>query len=93
VIADRYHVHVLGTPREVRNALRYVLENGRHHGVHQGTFDPASSAAWFDGWRADARRLAAAAAPAGPAFVAAAHSWLLRSGWRRHGRLVAVAEC
>jgi REP element-mobilizing transposase RayT len=89
VIADRYHARALRTPREVRNALRYVLENARHHGVHRGGFDPASSAAWFDGWRADARELAAAAARAGPAFVAGARSWLLRTGWRRHGRLAA----
>lgn len=31
VLADRYHVHVLSTPREVRNALRYVLLNARKH--------------------------------------------------------------
>ena len=31
VFADRYHDRVLKTPREVRNALRYVLGNGRKH--------------------------------------------------------------
>jgi putative transposase len=31
VFADRYHVHVLATPREVANTLRYVLENHRKH--------------------------------------------------------------
>jgi hypothetical protein len=87
-VADRYHVHVLQTPREVRNALRYVLENARHHGAFRGGFDRASSAPWFDGWRADARELATAAARAGPAFVTAARTWLLRTGWRRQGRLV-----
>jgi REP element-mobilizing transposase RayT len=89
VVCDR-HARVLKTPREVRNALAYVLRNAQHHGAHCGPFDPASSAAWFDGWRADARALAAAAARAGPAFVAAARTWLLRVGWRCHGRIPAV---
>lgn len=31
VLADRYHLHVLRTPREVSNALRDVLLNARHH--------------------------------------------------------------
>ena len=40
----------LGTPREVRNALVYVLLNFRKHlRVKTGT-DPRSSAAWFEGW-------------------------------------------
>ena len=32
VIGDRYHTRALGTPREVRNALRYVLLSFRRHG-------------------------------------------------------------
>ena len=31
VLADRYHARLLPTPREVRNALRYVLLNARRH--------------------------------------------------------------
>src|SRR4029079_2153627 len=31
VLADRYHSRLLDTPREVRNALRYVLLNARRH--------------------------------------------------------------
>ena len=31
VFADRYHSHVLGTRREVANAVRYVTGNYRHH--------------------------------------------------------------
>jgi REP element-mobilizing transposase RayT len=31
VFADRYHAHVLATPREVANTVRYVLENYRKH--------------------------------------------------------------
>jgi hypothetical protein len=45
---DRYHSHVLSTRREVANALRYVLENFRHHprpDVAPIGLDPGSSAA------------------------------------------------
>jgi transposase len=58
VIADRSHVHVLKTPREVRNAIAYVLLNARRHRAKQGRrpsatarVDPASSGRWFSGWR------------------------------------------
>ena len=61
VLADRYHLRVLRTPREVRNALAYVLLNARRHlakrlprGVRMPAprgVDPASSGRWFDGWR------------------------------------------
>lgn len=46
---DRYHSHVLATRREVAYALRYVLENVRHHlrpDVAPQGLDPCSSAAW-----------------------------------------------
>ena len=33
VFTDRYHCRALRTPREVRNALVYVLLNGRKHAV------------------------------------------------------------
>jgi putative transposase len=31
VFADRYHAHLLATPREVANTIRYVLENYKKH--------------------------------------------------------------
>ena len=53
VFGDRYHSRVLGSPREVRNALIYVLQNGHKHARHhQGLptpLDPFSSAPWFPG--------------------------------------------
>jgi hypothetical protein len=83
VLADRYHARVLKTPREVRNALAYVLLNGRRHAGHKAkqaaTLDPASSGRWFDGWASKVG--AARDAPA----VARAHTWLIIKGWRRHG--------
>jgi len=52
VFADRYHAHVMSSRREVANALRYVLENVRHHlreDVVPEGIDPCSSAAWVGG--------------------------------------------
>jgi putative transposase len=31
VFADRYHARALGTPREVANTIRYVIDNHRKH--------------------------------------------------------------
>jgi REP element-mobilizing transposase RayT len=93
VFVDRYHVHVLRTPRQVRHALAYVLNNFRRHQRQQGLsvrrdwLDEYSSAAWFDGWRdvgaAERRLLSANDAPP----VCPPGSWLLGVGWRRHGLL------
>lgn len=80
VFDDRFHARALTSPRAVRHALVYVLGNIRKHG-HAGTrIDPCSSAPWFTGWRAPL-----ASAPIGGSPVAAARTWLARSGWRRHG--------
>ena len=50
VFADRYHARPLATRREAANALRYVLENHRHHlraDVAPAGADPCSSAIWM----------------------------------------------
>jgi hypothetical protein len=96
---DRYHARPLGTPMEVRNALRYVLNNARHHAADAGRvieaawFDPFSSAAWFTGWREPlvASTSAHARLLAMPAPTKSASTWLLAVGWRRHG-LIGVDE-
>ena len=86
LLADRYHMRVLKTPREVRSAIRYVLLNAaRHRGAPREALDPASSGRWFDGWRRDT--VARNEGRTGPRSVAAAHTWLLTMGWRRHGLL------
>ena len=52
VFRERYTARSLGSPREVRNALVYVLGNGRKHGVVGAReLDGCSSWRWFDGWR------------------------------------------
>jgi REP element-mobilizing transposase RayT len=97
-VFERYHARSLCTPREVRNALRYVLLNARHHAAEHGRrlargwIDPYSTAPWFDGfaaspdhgstahpWLAYLRSL--------PRPTAPPRTWLLATGWRRHGLL------
>jgi hypothetical protein len=87
VFADRYHARVLRTPRQVRNALAYVLGNARKHRerLPARALDPFSSAASFDGWQAPVRRSSHWLARAAASVSASARSWLLRTGWRRAG--------
>jgi len=66
VFADRYHAHILRSPRETRAAVAYVVGNFARHRAKQerpvraGFVDPFSSAA-----------------ASGLAVVAAARTWLL----------------
>jgi hypothetical protein len=93
VLHGRYHIRLLRTPREVRNALAYVLLNARKHWKQAHghappmRLDAASSGRWFDGWRG---RLPARA-PLVAREVAPPSTWLLCVGWRRHG-LVSLGE-
>ncbi len=104
VFADRYHDRILRSPREVRHALAYVLNNGLRHGLrfvqrlrdalreHRvPALDPCASGRYFDGWR----RHPDVPLPVAPDHhdppVASARTWLLRIGWRRH-RLLTLDE-
>jgi len=52
VFSDRFHSRILRTPREVRNALLYVLQNARRHGLKlHSHLDAYASGFWFSGWR------------------------------------------
>jgi len=81
VWADRYHARALVTPREMRHALAYVLNNWRKHVPGARGVDPRSSGPWFRGWRRPLERRSAACP------VATATTWLARVGWLRHGRI------
>ena len=93
MFADRYHDVVLRTPRQVRNALCYVLHNAKKHKLQLADeLDPYSSGPWFRDWRekVTVRGLEAHDVP-----VASAHTWLLDVGWKRArspGGLVSVYE-
>ena len=93
LFGDRYHAHALASPTEVRNAIVYVIKNFEKHPdpipdrdtEPQRGIDPCSSARWFAGWSQPAEPTALAAP------VAAPHTWLLSTGWKRAG-LVARHE-
>jgi hypothetical protein len=85
VWGDRFHARLIRTPREMRNALVYVLNNWRKHLPASHGLDAKSSAAWFLGWRTPVD------AP-GRSPVARARTWLATVGWRRAGRLLDVDE-
>ena len=86
LFGQRYHARSLKTPTEVRNALRYVLLNRKHHAVERrferGWIDPFSSAIWFAGWQ---RPVECAATEPRPTAVA--RTWLLARGWCKRGLL------
>ena len=82
VFADRYHALVLTTPRAVRHALIYCLQNARKHGSWLEKMpDVFSSARWFDGWKSGAET----PADSSPSWLARAQTWLLATGWKHHG--------
>jgi REP element-mobilizing transposase RayT len=85
VWADRYHSHLLRTPREVRNALVYVLNNWKKHVAGARGVDPRSSAEWFGGWKGPPVRTTNAAP------IVQARTWLANVGWRMRG-LIDVRE-
>jgi hypothetical protein len=68
VFADRYHMRILNTPTEVKNALRYVLDNRWKHNPRRPDFiveqDDCSSLALLE------------------TAVEAPRTWLLRSAER-----------
>jgi putative transposase len=90
VFADRYHDHILKSPREVRNALRYLFGNGKKHAAEgrevqvTQAVDTFTSAPWFTGFR---ERITVLGIEAVVRPVADARTWLLTEGWLRHGRL------
>jgi hypothetical protein len=92
VFTDRYHAENLKSPTQVRNAINYVINNWRHHGVDRdaaftllgGRIDPYASGCSFSGWRA--------AIPTEPvevpygyetAPVSEPSTWLLKVGWEK----------
>jgi len=86
VFRERYHMRALTSPRSVRNALVYVLQNFKRHRIQLTPPDLCSSGPWFGGWRD-----ALAPPPRAPPPVEPARTWLLAMGWRRHG-LIGLAE-
>jgi len=99
VFQDRYHARALRTPREVRHAICYVLNNWRHHDEDRAPFarlwrvDPYSNGVHFGGWKELGDSPVFYRPP--PTYERSISwfpkTWLLREGWRRHG-MISVYE-
>jgi REP element-mobilizing transposase RayT len=99
VFADRYNARALTSPRAVRHALCYVLNNWRHHDEDQRNktrdwkVDPYSSAIAFPDWKEREESPILYRPP--PTYLGLvtwrARTWLLREGWKRHG-LISIHE-
>ncbi|MEZ5989785.1 MAG: hypothetical protein R3F30_11810 [Planctomycetota bacterium] len=90
VFGDRFHDRVLVAPRQVRNAIAYVLHNAKKHGHRLGRvpIDSYSSGPWTCCWR---QRVSVRGLDGVEPPIVEARTWLLRTGWRRHG-LVDLTE-
>ena len=100
VIGDRFHARPLTSPRAVRNALSYVLNNYRHHGEDRAHFartwkvDPFSSGALFTGWKELEGSPVLWSLPPTyqPLLVFRPRTWLLANGWRQFHPLISLFE-
>ncbi len=99
VFADRYHSRALTSPRAVRHAICYVLNNWRRHQQDTLSFarawkiDPYSSAVVFTGWKEREHVPVLYEQP--PTYLSLMtwlpKTWLLREGWKKH-RLISIRE-
>jgi REP element-mobilizing transposase RayT len=94
VFADRYHVVVIRSPKQVRHVLAYVMSNWRKHGedkrglARTWLVDPFSTGVLFTGWKELEGQAPWKIRPDyEPLVVREARSWLQRVGWRRHGAI------
>src|SRR5262245_11140359 len=82
VFDDRFHARILRCPRAVRVALIYVINNARKHGAWRAQVpDAYSSGPSFEGWKGSDGK----GAQSSPRLLERARTWLLTSGWRKHG--------
>ena len=90
VWGDRHHRRALETPRAVRNALVYVLQNHRRHGVGLDgkALDAFSSAPWFRGWKDSPLAIDTTSGR----WIPPARTWLLREGWQKKDGPLSIHE-
>jgi REP element-mobilizing transposase RayT len=92
VFADRHHRRTLTSPRQVRHALAYVLNNWRRHEEDRAKtwkLDPFSTAIDFPGWKELGDSPFLYRTPPGYEAMIGwlPKTWLLREGWKKHGQL------
>jgi hypothetical protein len=97
VFADRYHLTVITSPTQTRNAIGYVLSNWRKHGEDQQGLastwlvDPFSSGILFPDWKEleDKDVMWPWRETYDPLMVRRPQGWLLREGWKKTGLISA----
>jgi REP element-mobilizing transposase RayT len=94
VFADRYHAEVLTNPTQVRNALRYVLNNWRRHREDGGRvrLDPFATGLQFGGWIDDDSPVLWMKPGMELLPTSYPTTWLLTTGWKRGGGLISPWE-
>ncbi|HWO27045.1 MAG TPA: transposase [Kofleriaceae bacterium] len=100
VVADRFHARALTSPRAVRHALAYILNNWRRHGEDQAGLprtwkaDPFSSGPLFFDWKEleHSPTLWPLRETYHPLIVLRPRTWLLATGWKEHHPLISVYE-
>jgi REP element-mobilizing transposase RayT len=94
VFTGRYHLHVLKTPTEMKNALKYLFLNFARHSDLLDHVDEFCSAVFFHDLRGLlkgaanpllARQLARWGPRGTPPYLRPPASWLARAGWMRAG--------
>ena len=70
VFGDRYHAHLLRSPREAWHGIRYVLDNWVVHARRENQPAPLGVDPYWSDWQNDT----------GPPLVANAEWWMLRVG-------------
>jgi REP element-mobilizing transposase RayT len=98
VLRDRYHHKVLKSPRQVRNAIAYVLLNARRHAAKRiaklrkagvKNIAPLGRARGVDAYSSarwfEGWRAGAPSRPVSKPPVAEPRTWFLKRGWRLHG--------
>ena len=90
VFPERYHVEQLRSPRQVRHAIAYVLNNWRRHredlagfAQSRAAIDPYASGVRFDGWKRKGPFIPSEGYL--PLQTVYPQTWLLTVGWRMHG--------
>jgi hypothetical protein len=82
VFTDRYHAEQLRKPKQVRNAMAYVLNNRRRHLDKLGRAQPGPT--WVDPF-GSGESVGKVFRATGPPPCAEPRTWLARTGWKRYG--------
>jgi REP element-mobilizing transposase RayT len=96
VVADRYHARPLTSPRAVRHAVAYCLNNWRRHGeakARSPKIDPFSSGSQFPDWKELEHSPFLFEDPEPYILIVyRPRTWLLAKGWQKHCPLISVHE-